>query len=373
MRQSLQSQRQEILGIELCFAEAIWPSRVGAREDDSDTKARRQRPAGVHAISASQRPAIAEMESSAGWPASDCGSRDPDWQSLGWNCKSCKMRTRDWEWSCDSCEARWTWTPADGWSAASPVQAGWAASTKKLRPPSGLHYDFIEAGTSDWNTLSHGCANDEDLASQATRFIRTSSDSLRDVRGLAVEPVAELLERLPKLPRVQKVTAALDEYSSKETLHCVSLENIDRYMGQYKTEYPGSHRHNLVDVMWYAKSLATIGSPHPDLKLMLDAIGRPDLMEAREVPVFSWGDLCHWYGVGSVDVVQLDCEGRDCAIIRGIVSHCRWNPDAWPRIIVFEANYLTPQDEIEETLDTLQRHGYKLQFYDARNASVIRQ
>ena len=77
-----------------------------------------------------------------------------------------------------------------------------------------------------------------------------------------------------------------------------------------------------VDVFWYAKSLGSIGQTHPDLQAMLRHVNRLDLLVSRRVPVLSWGLLCDKYNVTSVDLVQLDCEGKDAAIVRGLAKHC---------------------------------------------------
>ena len=76
--------------------------------------------------------------------------------------------------------------------------------------------------------------------------------------------------------------------------------------------------------------------------------------------------------VAPVDVVQLDCEGYGCSIIKGIVTHCTRNPDAWPRLIYFEANHLTRLEVIEETLGTLVQHGYVVRYRNSRNCAVVR-
>lgn len=309
-----------------------------------------------------------EAEPVKDWSCASNGADDPWAQAAGGDAA---VADQDWRWEPMADVEKPAGLHCDSVEPDTSNGAGTPAPPADLGLPSGLHYDFIEAGTSDWGTVTQSCTEDRDWASCLAAYIRTSADSLRDARGLAVEPVSEHLDNLPSPPRVQKVAAALDEHSSTSTLHCVSGVNVDRHIGQYWTEYPAGGR-EVVDVMWYAKSLSAIGEPHPDLKAMLDSVERPDLMEVREVPVLSWTDLCSRYSVGSVDVVQLDCEGKDCAIIRGMVAYCTRNPDAWPRVLCFEANRLTPWDEIEETLDTLQRHGYTIRFRSSCNCAVVR-
>lgn len=169
------------------------------------------------------------------------------------------------------------------------------------------HFDYVEVGTSDWGTLTHYCADDKDPdASWLAAEIRTSLPCLSCARGLAVEAVAEYLEALPRLPMVTCVNAAMNEKSGEDVLYCVSPENVERFMGKYRASLGGDagDQEGTVDVMWWAKSLSSLGRPHPDLVAMLRQVGREDLLEERHVHVLSWGDLCRQHGVGTADVAQ---------------------------------------------------------------------
>ena len=240
------------------------------------------------------------------------------------------------------------------------------------------HYDFVEVGTSDWGTITQFCAGQQNdtYVSWVANFIRTSIDGLRWVRGLAVEPMKEYLDALPDLPRVTKVEAAMAEASRDESmLFFVSPANIDCYWGKLKapvTPPTSTDAPWEVDVMWYAKSMSSLGRPQPELLEMLDKVGHPELLEQRVVQVLSWGDLCYRYGIGSVDVVQLDCEGMDCGIIKGMLNHFDETGDGLPRLICFEANHLTPDCVINQTLQSLEQHGYSVRWRSYSNIIVER-
>ena len=155
------------------------------------------------------------------------------------------------------------------------------------------------------------------------------------------------------------------------TLYCVPGKNIDANMGRYWAMYPGIGGYE-VDVMWYAKSLATIDQPHPDLRAMLRHVNRLDLLVSRRVPVPSWGLLCEKYSVTSVDVVQLDCEGKDAAIVRGLAKYCEDHPAAWPRVIQFEANHLIPVLEVHAAVGLLLKNGYLVRYWSSCNILLER-
>ena len=111
--------------------------------------------------------------------------------------------------------------------------------------------------------------------------------------------------------------------------------------------------------MWFAGSLGSLGHPHPNLEFMLRGVNRLDLLENKEVEVCDWERLCTEFNVRYVDVVQLDCEGKDCAILRSMLRHCVDDGNL-PRIIAFEANHLTPPAEVDYTVKVLCDRGYRV-------------
>ena len=193
-----------------------------------------------------------------------------------------------------------------------------------------------------------------------------------------MDAVAEHLQALPDLLRVLKVEATIDETSGQETLYFVSPANIQQHMGQYFAPGPIDPRWEdwkdrpQVDVMWYAKSMSSIGHPQPQLVKMLKEVDRLDLLEERQVCTCSWTDLCVTHGVASVDVVQIDCEGKDCAILRGLLAYCADRPQAFPRVIKFEFNHLSSHAEADEVLDKLRRHGYVVRSQTGNDVVVER-
>ena len=105
---------------------------------------------------------------------------------------------------------------------------------------------------------------------------------------------------------------------------------------------------------------------------MLRGVDRLDLLENKAVPVYDWGRLCKKFNVRRADVVQLDCEGKDCAVLRSMLKHY---DDDWnlPRVIAFEANHLTPSAEVDATVKSLCDRGYSVRYRTDQNAMVQRQ
>ena len=269
---------------------------------------------------------------------------------------------------CKECWSKWLCTPE--WCPSCTTRTAMVVSSD-VNPLSNntLHYDFIEVGTSDWGTLTQFCAGDKRNSDIGLACQMLTAD-LYNARGLAIEPVIEYLAALPDLPRVLKLEAALDEQSRSDVLYCVSGFNTEKHMGMFLCDLPDSGGYE-VDVMWYAKSLSSLSVPHPDLELMLKQVQRLDLLETRHVQVLCWAELCKKYNIGSVDVVKLDCEGKDCAILRGLLAHCKQHPAAFPRLIKFEANYLTEAEVIKNTLAALLDCGYKVAWQTDHNVQLV--
>ena len=217
------------------------------------------------------------------------------------------------------CEACWTswheacWTSRHEACRAPEVALAGSDGQVPVRP-AGNHFDFIEVGTSDWGTMLQFFAGEAGfrVASLLGSEVRTSLNDIRQVRGLAVEAVEELLDALPDLPRVTKVAAAMDENGGgTTTLHLVPGKDIDANLCKHWAVYPGSDG-NGVDVFWYAKSLASIGQPHPHLKAMLRDVNRLDLLASRQVPSaaqFRTAGISHAALNGATAVVDKGASG----------------------------------------------------------------
>ena len=152
----------------------------------------------------------------------------------------------------------------------------------------------------------------------------------------------------------------MDERCGQDDFYFVSQENIERNTGEFHSYFSEEPDAKKVDVFWYAGSLGSLGKPHPNISYMLKNIGRSNLLEKILIDVYDWRWLCEKYQVGYVDIVQLDCEGKDCGILRGMLNHHRRTHWPLPRVIKFEANHLTGEEEIQRTLESLAGFGFKV-------------
>ena len=145
-----------------------------------------------------------------------------------------------------------------------------------------MKYDFIEIGTSDFDTLIQSTVGEV---------------------GLSIDPLQLYLDKLPDNPHVIKVNAALSDVIGNCDVFWVDPNHI--------TEY---------NLSWYLKGCNTINKPHPVTLKELKEKNLEHLMNRKEVNVIDWKTLVRMYDIKSVDLLKLDCEGHDCVIINNILQ-----------------------------------------------------
>lgn len=187
------------------------------------------------------------------------------------------------------------------------------------------HYDFVEIGTSDFNTL-----------------IQKATDT--EV-GLSVEPMEEYLDRLPDRAGVTKVNAAVSDKRGSLQIYYIP-DDVRR-------------EHGLPAWM---KGTNKIGEPHPTVMRYLTKHGLPlTLIHSKRVPVLSVAGLFRKYRVGSVGYLKIDTEGHDVVILRAYLDLVESRPLLKAGRILFESNSLTPRGEVEAVSERLVALGYRVE------------
>ena len=187
-----------------------------------------------------------------------------------------------------------------------------------------MNYDFIEIGTSDFETEIEKC-NDTSI-------------------GLSVEPLINYLNKLPNKKLVTKVNCAVSNYKGKINIFYVSEENIKKY------NYPD-----------FLKGCNSIGQPHPVTKGFVFGIQVPDnLIDSVEVEVKSVEQLFNEYDVESIKFLKIDTEGHDCIIMYSYYQLCTKNNDLFAEQILFESNALANKKEVDSIIEKFITYGYEL-------------
>ena len=182
--------------------------------------------------------------------------------------------------------------------------------------PDGGTYDFIEIGTSDFETE-----------------IQTAGLK----RGISIEPVKRYLDALPNPPYVTKIHGAVSNVSGTIDVYSISPEDIQK--------------HDLPD---WIRGCNTVNAIHPVYT------GRvPDEIIIKDrVPVYTFSDIINMCNVRSCRYLKMDTEGHDVTILQ---SYLDCVADGFPLIpkIQFEANAWTAQEHVDAILEKLTAYGYK--------------
>jgi len=181
-----------------------------------------------------------------------------------------------------------------------------------------MKYDFIEIGTSDFDTL-----------------IQSTQGKI----GLTIEPLLFYLENLPKNPSVIKVNCAITDHDGQIDIFYLEPTDIENY------DLPG-----------WLRGCNSINEPHPSTMIELRNRGIEHLMKSHTCECLSWKTLVNRYDIESIELLKIDTEGHDCVIINSILN----DKSVLPKKIHFEANILTESEIITETLQRLIESGYKV-------------
>jgi autotransporter strand-loop-strand O-heptosyltransferase len=189
------------------------------------------------------------------------------------------------------------------------------------------HYDFIEIGTSDFDTL-----------------IETSDDK---TVGLSIEPIRYYLDRLPNKENVKKIEAAISDNDGFIEIYYIPDEKIQE--------------HNL---KWWVRGSNSIGKPHPFALQELGEEFYNSIVKIEKVPTLSWKTLVEKEEIGSIDYLKIDTEGFDHVILNDYLKMCEENPNLLARKIKFERHSnVSNISEIDNIISKFK--GYKVEYSES--------
>ncbi len=194
-----------------------------------------------------------------------------------------------------------------------------------------MKYDFIEIGTSDFDTCIQKAA-------------------VTGERGMSVEPLQEYLDRLPDVPSVTKVNVAISDAPGTETIYYLSPEDITNYKMPYLT-----------------RGCQMLGRIHPvqEEHLALRGYDPAKVIRTKDIPVWTYEQLAEKYEVNEPPgFLKIDTEGNDWRILDAALNYwLRQNAkgfDLFPRRLLFENNARTSPERREYIIKRLiEEGGYK--------------
>jgi hypothetical protein len=185
-----------------------------------------------------------------------------------------------------------------------------------------IDYDFIEIGTSDFDTLIEACSNSE--------------------VGLCVEPIKEYLDNLPFKENVKKINCA------------ISFDNSESEAEVFYIPAEVLKEHNLPLGL---RGCNRINEYHPHHVTR----GITHLVQTYKIKQISIATLLIDNKVKGINHLKIDTEGGDCYILKNLFLYLKdKDKEFYPKMITFETNLLTKKELIEETIVLLEEKGYKI-------------
>ena len=161
------------------------------------------------------------------------------------------------------------------------------------------HFDFIEIGTSDFDTL-----------------IENSND---EIVGLSIEPIGYYLDKLPNKKNVKKLQSAISDNDGVIEIYYIPEEKIIEHK-----------------LKWWVRGSNSIGGPHPFASKELGIEFYNSIVKIDKVPTLSWKTLVEQENIGSIDYLKIDTEGFDHVILKDYLQMCEKDPSLFAEKIKFE-------------------------------------
>jgi len=195
---------------------------------------------------------------------------------------------------------------------------------KYFDTPTRTHYDFIEIGTCDFNTLAES--------------------SPPGTVGLSVEPVGQYIKSLPVTKNITKIHGAVTHDKTTDSV-CV-------------TYIPQAKINELHPDKGWLKGCNCIDGIHP----LINKYQLSDHVVKEKVPLYNFKELISKYYIKQVDKIKIDTEGHDHIIMLGVLEYISdLDVDRYPKHIQFEHHPTVCQADadVSHIIKKLIDHGYK--------------
>lgn len=152
--------------------------------------------------------------------------------------------------------------------------------------------------------------------------------------GLFIEPVKPYFD---SLPNCRKENVAVSNFEGEIDVYYIDPDYID-----------------AIPLPQWLKGCNMIGKPHPTT---LNYAPYEKILK-QTIKVVRIKSLIDKHNIKKIQVLKIDTEGHDCIILNDFLD----TVDISPRIIIFENNELSNQEEIEAITERLKNKGYKMQY-----------
>ena len=276
-------------------------------------------------------------------------------------CQSC-LQTKGY---CKTCTSIWY--------LEQPLTIPEAYSGHAVCDYEGKLVHVLQIGLGTFGTFLHGDADWMDVLLEASS--RRPGDILK---GIGVDPFEESVGPLEQLAIAEKqhsvsiMLAAVGEESGDVKLFCLPYKVRLKMRQELEHKMPQDYltRGRVDRNLAFLENMSSIGSPHHDMYATIAETyhlsqTNLELMEVRDVRLVTYADIIQKRNCPGCEVLIIDAEGSDCAILRSMIHTCTTRADAiWPWVIRFEtlghADFKERNRMEESTVEDLQSHGYLL-------------
>lgn len=185
-----------------------------------------------------------------------------------------------------------------------------------------MNLDFLEIGTSNFETMLETCGDDQ--------------------LGMSVEPLLIYLNDLPTRTNVQKVHAAITHKKESDIIQIFYIPP------------------NVIDDQnlphWF-KGCNRVGTYHPlHVKHNVQSF-----VTIETVPLLNVDEFMTMYGIKHIQYLKIDTEGHDSVILQGFYDFfVKSGKEYCPSVIQFETNENTPKDVVEDVISMYATLGYRI-------------
>lgn len=183
-----------------------------------------------------------------------------------------------------------------------------------------IDYDFIEIGTSNFDTLIEQ-ANDSTI-------------------GLSIDAVKYYIDKLPNKPNVKKINVAISDKEGIIPVYYIPEDIIEK--NKLKSWFKGTNK---------------IGDFHP----LHEKHNVKHLVKIDNIKVIPISKLFFENKVRNVKYLKIDTEGHDTIILKSLFNYIRFLPSIFfPKKIMFESNEHSNKKEVDYIINSFTSIGYKL-------------
>jgi FkbM family methyltransferase len=195
------------------------------------------------------------------------------------------------------------------------------------------HYDFIEIGTSDFDT-----------------FIQ--NDKYKDCKGISIEPVKTYIDKLPDRKNITKLQRAISNTNGTCDVYYVLEEKFSKY-----------------GLESWAKGCNSINSYHPTVEnwLIRNDFDPKEVFSKDTIKMCTLTDIINEFKITSLDTLKIDTEGHDTVILNHYFDNCK----VLAKNIQFECNQLSSILHVQNVLNKALKLGYKIIKYDPNTDCVL--